>query len=347
MSAPPISIAPSSPQKGEVQARRFNRSHLIAGVAALSLTLQFSPGPATALALHSLRGTSALRNAAALRTSQHGSVHSAPAQSYLGIDFRDVGDDQVVPLKLKDTRGAEITRVDHDAPAGKMGLREHDVVLQMNGIPIDGEEQLRRMLKDCPPGHTVIMTIARDGQTIIASAPMADRAEIERQAWEQHLAGPQAPAFALPSGESAAAAATLAPSPTFSSRYSKSFLGSLLTSPTYTGLMLEVVGPQLGSYFGVNSGGLLIRAVEGNSPAAMAGLRAGDVVVKANALPVANLGHWTKTVREAKGKPIAIVIIRERQEKLLILTPDVKHKSSLELPFDQHEPVRLASVFRL
>lgn len=265
-------------------------------------------------------------------TSQHGTPHSGAPQPYLGIDFRDVGDDQVVPLKLKDTKGAEIIRVDHDAPAGKMGLREHDVVLQMNGVAIDGQEQLRRMLRDCPPGKTVVMTIARDGQTIVVSAPMADRAELERQAWEQHLAGPQAPAFAVPTGDvapPALAPASTAPT-TFTSRYGKGFLGSLLTSPTYTGLLLEPVGPQLGSYFGVNGSGLLIRSVADNSPAALAGIRAGDVVVKANATPVGNLNRWTKTVREAKGRPISIVIVRDRQEKVLVLTPDVKRKSSLE-----------------
>jgi S1-C subfamily serine protease len=272
-------------------------------------------------------GLSETPPSARTHVSQHGSAHGGTAQPYLGIDFRDVGDDQVAQLKLKDTKGAEIIRVDHDAPAGKMGLREHDVVLQMNGVAIDGEEQLRRMLKDCPPGKTVVMTIARDGQTIVTSALMADRAELERQAWEQHLAGPQAPAFAVPAGDVSAAAPPLpAAAPTFGSRYSKSFLGSLLTSPTYTGLVLEVVGPQLGSYFGVNGGGLLIRSVAGNSPAAMAGMKAGDVVVKANTVPVGNLSHWTKTVREAKGKPIAIVVMRDRQEKVLLLTPDVKHK---------------------
>ena len=307
-------------------------------MAALSLSNPLLPAKAAA------EPTEVIRS----RVVQHGGVHSGPAQPYLGIDFRDVGDDQVAQLKLKDTKGAEIIRVDHDAPAGKMGLREHDVVLQMNGVAVDGQDQLRRMLKDCPPGKTVVMTIARDGQTIVTSAPMADRAELEREAWEQHLAGPQAPAFAMPTGDiSTAPISSPSSSPTFSSHYGKSFLGSLLTSPTYTGLMLEVVGPQLGSFFGVNSGGLLIRAVADNSPAAMAGLKAGDVVVKANAIPVGNLSHWTKTIREAKGKPIAIVIMRDRQEKILALTPDVKHKSSLEVPFEEHEPIHLASLLRL
>src|SRR5580704_8158682 len=79
---------------------------------------------------------------------QHGSVGSGSVGSgsvgsgaravpgYLGIDVRDVSDDEAPTLKLKDSHGAEIIRVDHDGPAGKMGLREHDVVVQMNGAII-------------------------------------------------------------------------------------------------------------------------------------------------------------------------------------------------------------------
>src|ERR1700683_5565601 len=59
------------------------------------------------------------------------------AQGYLGVDIRDVSADQMIALRLKEQRGAEIIRVDHDGPAGKAGLREHDVILQMNGKQIE------------------------------------------------------------------------------------------------------------------------------------------------------------------------------------------------------------------
>ena len=59
-------------------------------------------------------------------TGMHGS------QGYFGVDCRDVADSSRTP------RGAEILHVDHDAPAGKAGLREHDVVLSMNGQPVEG-----------------------------------------------------------------------------------------------------------------------------------------------------------------------------------------------------------------
>src|ERR1022692_626885 len=106
-------------------------------------------------------------------------------QGYLGVDLRDVTADQLGALKLKEARGAEIILVDHDAPAGKAGLREHDVVLQMNGQTIEGEEQLRRMLRETPAGRTVTLLLSRDGQLQTVNAQLANRVEVERQAWEQ------------------------------------------------------------------------------------------------------------------------------------------------------------------
>ena len=106
--------------------------------------------------------------------------------------MRDVSADQIVALKLKEARGAEIVLVDHDAPAGKAGLREHDVVLQLNGQAIEGEDQLSRMLHECPPGKTISLLISRDGQQITVTTQMAvSQEEVERQAWEQHLTVPE------------------------------------------------------------------------------------------------------------------------------------------------------------
>ncbi len=281
-------------------------------------------------------------------------ARGAAPVSYLGIDVRAVGDDQVTTLRLKDIHGAEITQVDHDAPAGKMDLRVHDVVLQMNGILIDTADQLRRMMHDCPPGRMVVMTINREGQVITTSAPMADREVVERQAWAQHvgtginLPGPQAPDSALPTpGETAFAAPAPAPAAP-GSRYSKSFLGTLLTSPTYTGAMLEIMRPQLAQFFGVPTGtGLLISSVADNSPAAMAGLKAGDVIVRANLKPMETMGHWAKVIREAKGRPITVDYVRDRQQKTVTLTPDIKRKISYDLPTPCRPSLPLASLTEL
>jgi len=65
---------------------------------------------------------------------------AAAGRSYLGVDIRDVTTDRIAALKLKEERGVEITMVDADAPAGKAGLREHDVILDFNGTAVESEE---------------------------------------------------------------------------------------------------------------------------------------------------------------------------------------------------------------
>jgi C-terminal processing protease CtpA/Prc len=112
----------------------------------------------------------------------------------------------------------------------------------------------------------------------------------------------------------------------------------MLVSSSYTGAKLEVMGPQLAEFFGAQgSAGLLVRHVEPNSPAADAGLKAGDVVVKVNSVEVASASDWSKTIHENRGKPISVVIIRERKEQTISLTPDEKKRSSVEPGMDLEE----------
>ena len=316
------------------------------GTLVLTAGLLISPrgGNAAAFAAAPVSGTSN----AGLAPQRGGPARAS--QSYLGVDLKDVTDDQLAPLKLHDTHGAEITRVDHDGPAGKMGLRERDVVIQMNGVNVEGEEHIRRMLSATPPGHTIVLVISRDGQQMTMTAQMADRGEVERQAWEQHLGAlpPQAPTAALPSDE-ASASGSIAPASGAApaSHYSKSFLGALLMTPTYTGVLLERMGPQLASFFGVPNGtGLLVRNVENNSPAAMAGIRAGDIVLRANSQNVASMNEWAKTIKEAKGRPVSVVIFRDRQERTLVLTPDSKKRSDLEVPYPPPDEIHVARLTR-
>ena len=76
-------------------------------------------------------------------------------------------------------------------------MRIHDVILQMNGQAVGGEEDLKRMLRDQPVGRTVSFVISRDGQTQTMTMTMADRRMVGLQAWEQHYS---VPAPGRPSG---------------------------------------------------------------------------------------------------------------------------------------------------
>src|ERR1700736_2870120 len=84
--------------------------------------------------------------------------------AYLGVDISDVSTDRLAVLKLKEEKGVEVTMVDQDAPAGKAGIKEHDVILTMNGTSIESGAQLRRMIHEMPPGRLVTFGLSRAGE---------------------------------------------------------------------------------------------------------------------------------------------------------------------------------------
>jgi S1-C subfamily serine protease len=256
-------------------------------------------------------------------------------QGYLGVDIRDVTRDQVAHLKLNDTNGAEVIHVDHDGPAGKMGLQRHDVILQMNGVQILGREHLRQLLRETPAGRSVTFVIIRDGQQHTLTTQLADRQEVERRAWEQHLVVPDPGPDNGPVPQVGNGFFHSDTSVGKGAKAHRDFLGATtVLNASFTGAQLEVMGPQLAEFFGVEgNAGLLVRSVEVNSPAEEAGLRAGDVVMQVNQIPVTTGNEWSKTMHQNRGKPVVLQVLRDRHEQTMTLTPDSKKRSSVVWPF--------------
>jgi len=287
--------------------------------------------------------TSTARAAHSSSPAPGAAAHGGPSPGYLGVDLRDISEEQA-SAHPRDIRGAEIVLVDHDAPAGKAGLREHDIVLKINGQAIATQDQARRILHDCQPASAVVLFISREGQLITVTAKMSTREEVERQAWSKHVTipGKEDPLPTTELGSSGNGTQSVAPSsPTV--RGGNSFMGSILMNSSYTGAMLEQMSKQLAEYFGSATGsGVLVRSVVDNSPAAAAGLHAGDVVVQANGKKVGSTGDWAKAVKGSHGQPFSVIILRDKKEQTLTLTPDGKHRSCLEERFQTQERTMLA-----
>jgi serine protease Do len=270
--------------------------------------------------------------------------------AYLGVDTRDVTPDRLSELKLKEEHGVEVTMVDQDAPAGRAGLKERDVILNLNGNQVESVEQLRRMIHEIPPGRTVMLGISRDGQPLTVKAQLADRKKTFA------LATPgKAFAFTMPTMPSIPSVPVMPAMPDMDAPVSV----VVVHSSARSGLMVENLTPQLGDFFGTKDGrGVLVRSVEKGSRAEKAGFRAGDVIVKVNGESISDSGDFTHAMHGRKSSTVSVRIIREKREQNLTLAlpernqseilnesleaPEIDAESAVELTEAQSEIARMA-----
>ena len=233
--------------------------------------------------------------------------------SYLGVDTRNVTSDRLGALVLKEEKGVEVTMVDQDAPAGKAGLKEHDVILSLNGAEVESVEQLRRMIRETPPGRVVTLGISRNGQPMTIKAQLADR----KKAFAYSAPEPQEFKFAMPA---------MPAMPDMDVPVSV----VVLHSSTRSGLMIENLSPQLGDFFGAKNGqGVLVRSVEKGTPAEAAGFRAGDVIVKVNGESISDTGDFTHALHSRKDTSVSVGVIRDKKEQNLTLALPARKQSRL------------------
>jgi membrane-associated protease RseP (regulator of RpoE activity) len=244
------------------------------------------------------------------------------SQGYLGVWVDDVDADKAQALKLKEVRGAVITLIDHDAPAGQIGLHVNDVVLQLNGQNVEGAEQLRRMLREIPAGRKVSLEFSRDGNLQTTSVQLVDRRVMEHDVWNKldHGGDSITPATGmgvLPGGGDA-------PLP---GMFHMPIFGSTLN----VGAMVEPLAAQTAEYLGVPSG-LMVKGVAKKSEAYNAGFKAKDVILKVGNDAVTTLADWDRALRSNQGKPVQVTILRDGKQQTLTLQVDSKHKTGeLEL----------------
>ncbi|MGD0939682.1 MAG: PDZ domain-containing protein [Terracidiphilus sp.] len=264
--------------------------------------------------------------AQALRVVQWGGEELSPqllhstSQGYLGVDLADVDQEKAQALKLKEVRGAIITLIDHDAPAGQIGLKVNDVVVKLNGQPVEGAEQLRRMLREIPAGRNVSIEISRDGNIQTLAVQLADRRVMEHDVWAKIGSGSDT--FSQAPGMGILAGGGDAPLP---GGFHMPFFGSSLK----VGALVEPLTSQMADYLGVPSG-LMIKQVARKSEAEAAGFKAFDVILKVGSDPISTVADWDRSLRANQGKPVQVTVLRDRKQQMLTLQVDSKHRGMIE-----------------
>ena len=294
---------------------RFMRPHIQVGIAILGAAITIAPAAAGAQVT---RFSQIVEEANPLLLLHSGS------QGYLGVLVTDVDNDSANKLKLKEVRGALITLIDHDAPAAQVGLRVNDVVLQVNGQPVEGAEAFGRIMREIPPGRKISLVFSRDGAIQTIAVQLADHHKMESDIWDKlnkssDISSPVQGSAYLGTGTGTVGDPSL---PTASILVP---WGGRLN----VGVIVEPLNSQTAEYLGVENG-LMVRQVSRKSEAAAAGMRAHDVILKVGTESISTVSDWERAMRANQGKSVAVTILRDKKQQTLTLEVDSKRKGEIE-----------------
>lgn len=216
----------------------------------------------------------------------------------VGVSVRELTADEVSRAKLERPGGVYVVDVRDGSPAARAGVRSGDVIVAFDGERVRGVRHFSRLVLETPPGRTVQSEIVRDGaRQTLAVTPEATEGPLARLLPEIRR-------------EIERGLRTLPPDLPLPPRGARARLGVTLTALT----------DQLASYFGVKEG-VLVSAVEADSPAARAGLRAGDVLTAVDGRAVRTPADVTASVRAAaRGATLDVRLVRDRKEMSVKVT---------------------------
>ena len=255
----------------------------------------------------------AIAGLATLRAQEAEEPQEAPAIAmgsggFLGVYLAEVDDAAVDRLRLPGERGALISEVSEEGPAAKAGLRKDDVIVGFNGKSVESIAELSRMVRETPAGRTVSLDVIREGESRQLSVELGERPGMVWLGPDIDRSG----IFVMPGDGEHGEHRLFA----FAGR------GRL-------GVQLQPLSDQLAEYFGVE-GGALVASVREDSPAAKAGLKAGDVITRVGDQEVDDAGDVARAIHDAEEGSISITVVRDGDTRTLTAELPERHGSVWE-----------------
>ena len=190
-------------------------------------------------------------------------------RAYLGVMAQEVTPTIAKAFHEPEVRGALIGDVTPDSPAQKAGLEKGDIILDINGKPVNNSAELRVHVSLMPPGTKVSVKVFRDGAE--KTLPL-----------------------------------TLAEMPTETARNEQPESSS---EDALQGITVENVSAQTARQLRLpaTASGVVVTNVDPASKAADSGLKRGDVIQEVNHKPVRNTSDFESAMRNAADATLLLV----------------------------------------
>jgi serine protease Do len=222
------------------------------------------------------------------------------------VPFPDVlaleGPGSSIGVTVRDQRGEAgvlIESVREGTPATRAGLQKGDIVVEFDGEPARSARQFTRLVRETAPGRAVKMTVVREGSKRTVDITPETRDSVTVQQFPR-IAGDVL--RALPRDFD------------FNFDQRNFWNEGVFGSPRRLGVAVVPLSDQLATYFGVKDG-VLVSEVSSGTPAATAGIQAGDVITAVNGRDVLSSADLLREVRDAEpGSTLDLRLTRNRKE---------------------------------
>jgi serine protease Do len=218
-------------------------------------------------------------------------------RGWLGVRIQGVTEEIAESFGLDEPKGALIARVNEGEPAEKAGLMAGDVILSFDGKEVSNVRRLQRIVAETPIDKTVKITVWRDEEKKTFDVSVGRLEEFEKTA----EAAPGKPG----TGKTA----------------KKMTLDSV-------GLSLSVLVPELRERFELSNEveGVIVVGVEEQGFASERGMRAGDLIVEVNQVPVVTPEEVKAKIKElvSKKRKTVLFLVERSDDRRFISVPLVE-----------------------
>lgn len=194
------------------------------------------------------------------------------ARGFLGIGIQDLTPELAEAIGLPSRAGVLVSEVQPGGAAAIAGVKQGDVVLSVEGKPVNTAGQLRNLIASTGADKAVTLRVQRENKQLDLAVKLGTLPESEDE---------QKP-------------------------------GKAAESATELGLSLQAMSPELASRLGVERGAgeVVIVSVSPGSPASSAGLRPGDLVLEVDRQKIGSLADAKKQITKTKDKDKILFLIR-------------------------------------
>lgn len=247
---------------------------------------------------------------------------------YLGVQMQEISKENFAKFGLREVRGVAVEKVLENSPAAQAGFQTGDVIVKFDGEEVTGTRKLQRLIGEVAPDHQARITVSRGGSERELTATIGKRPApaFQQTALGQLYGLPGIPEY--PNREMTPQIQLFPPDRmAFPPENYQEFL--MLRNGRQIGVGAAVLTKQLSDYFGVAGGkGILINNVTENSPAAKAGLKAGDVITEADGKAIATILDLTRAVNSKTEGDVVLTIVRNRAQQTVRVTPEKRASGS-------------------